>query len=417
VTATPDTASLDRRALYATAFVRAMTTSLLGVELGIYLGRVGLTPGAIEAIIAAGLAGTAVAALLATFFAERIGRRGFLIGAALLGGAGIAAFSMLEEPAALAAAAFLGMLNGMGRDRGAALILEQAALPGTTSAAGRTRVIAIYTMLQDVGHALGALAAAVPAALAATGGGGDGGGAGGGGSIDMHRAMLLLCAVLTVVPAAFYLRLGAAFSPPPAPVRVRLTPQSRRILTRISALFAVDALAGGFLTTAMLSYFFFERFGASEATIAVLFFAARLMNALSHLGAAWLAKRIGLVNTMVFTHMPSSLLLVTVAFAPSFGVAAVFFLLREGLVEMDVPTRSSYVLAVVAPEERTIASGVTNLVRLAAWATAPALASLWLDDESLMVPLVIGAGMKIAYDILLYLAFRRVRPPEEQEPG
>jgi predicted MFS family arabinose efflux permease len=132
-------------------------------------------------------------------------------------------------------------------------------------------------------------------------------------------------------------------------------------------------------------------------------------------GAAWLAKRIGLVNTMVFTHIPSSLLLLTVPFAPNFTIAAVLFLLREGLVEMDVPTRQSYVMAVVRPEERTAASGVTHLVRLAMWAVAPAFAGLFMRGGSLGAPLMIGAGMKIAYDGLLYAAFRHVRPPEERK--
>jgi MFS family permease len=163
----------------------------------------------------------------------------------------------------------------------------------------------------------------------------------------------------------------------------------------------------------MLSYFFFERFGASEPVVALLFFGARLLNAVSHLGAAWLARRIGLVNTMVFTHIPSSLLLVTVAFAPSFPVAAALFLVREGLVEMDVPTRQSYVLAVVEPAERTVVSGITTLVRLAAWAVAPAFAGLLMTGDTMYLPLVIGAAMKIAYDVLLWRAFRHVRPPEE----
>jgi hypothetical protein len=179
-------------------------------------------------------------------------------------------------------------------------------------------------------------------------------------------------------------------------------------------LFAIDSLAGGFLTTAMMSFFFFERFGVSEAVIATLFFGARLLNSVSHLGAAWLAKRIGLVNTMVFTHIPSSLLLVTVAFAPSFPVAAVLFLLREGLVEMDVPTRQSYVLAVVEPSERTVVSGITMLVRLAAWAVAPGFAGLLMTGNTMFLPLVIGAAMKITYDILLWRAFRGLKPPEER---
>jgi MFS family permease len=179
-------------------------------------------------------------------------------------------------------------------------------------------------------------------------------------------------------------------------------------------LFAVDSLAGGFLTTALLSFFFYERFQVGEGTLGLLFFAARAANAGSHLAAAWLAKRIGLVNTMVFTHIPSSLLLATVAWAPSFPVAAALFLLREGLVEMDVPTRQSYVMAVVRPEERTRASGVTHLVRLCAWAVAPAFAGLLMRGTSLATPLLVGSGMKIAYDLLLFASFRRLRPPEER---
>jgi hypothetical protein len=296
------------------------------------------------------------------------------------------------------------MLNGMGRDRGAALILEQAMLPATTDAAGRTSAFAWYNVAQDLGHAAGSLAAALPALLAAMFAMAP---------LDAHRATMLLAAVLMLVPLPLYLQLGDAVEAPRAPERrVRLTPESRRLLARISALFAVDSLAGGLLVTSLLSYFFFERFGASEAAIAALFFGARLLNAVSHIGAAWLAQRIGLVNTMVWTHIPSSLLLVTVAYAPSFPVAAALFLLREGLVEMDVPTRQSYVLAVVRPEEATTASGITSLVRLSAWAVGPAFAGAFMTT-SLMTPLVVGAVMKVGYDLLLWRAFRAVRPPEE----
>jgi MFS family permease len=192
-----------------------------------------------------------------------------------------------------------------------------------------------------------------------------------------------------------------------------MSPDTRRVLTRICALFAIDSLAGGFLTSALLSLFFFERFGAGEGAIGVLFFAARAANAASHAAAAWLARRIGLVNTMVFTHIPSSLLLLTVPFAPNFAVAAALFLLREGLVEMDVPTRQSYVMAMVRPHERTSAAAVTNLVRLGGWAVAPSFAGMLMQGSSLAAPLVIGAAMKIAYDVLLYGAFRRLKPPEE----
>jgi MFS family permease len=337
---------------------------------------------------------------------DRIGRRRFLVALAGLSTIGTLAFALAESELALGAAAFVGMLNGMGKDRGAALILEQAALPATTTPERRTQVIAGYTMLQDLGHAAGALLASAPTIVGATTSPGD---------VGPHRVTLVACAAVGLVTLVGYTRLGDGIEAPGRERRPRIAPKSRAIITKISALFAIDGLGGGFLTTALLSYFFFERFGVSEGVIGPLFFGARLLNAVSHLGAAWLAGRIGLVKTMVFTHIPSSILLVTVAFAPSFAVAAVLFLLREGLVEMDVPTRQSYVLAVVEPDERTFASGITNLVRLGAWTIAPAVAGVLISGGSLALPLVVGAGMKISYDLLLWRAFHDVRPPEELE--
>lgn len=186
---------------------------------------------------------------------------------------------------------------------------------------------------------------------------------------------------------------------------------------RICALFGVDSFAGGFLSSALLAWFFFERFGVGVAEVAGLFAAARVANALSHLGAGWLAGRIGLVNTMVFTHLPSSLLLATVPFAPSFGVAALLFLLREGLVEMDVPTRQSYVMGVLRPEERTFASGATLLVRTAGWSLGPPVAGWATAELGLAAPLAVAAALKIGYDLALWRSFRALRPPEESASG
>jgi hypothetical protein len=195
----------------------------------------------------------------------------------------------------------------------------------------------MFNVAQDIGHALGGLLAGAPALLGPW----------------LHldesgalRAALFACAALLALPIPLYLMLSAAVEHDRAP-RLVVSPESRPLLARISALFLLDALGGGFLTTAGLTLIFAQRFGVGAAVLGPLFFAARILNALSHLGAAWLARRIGLVNTMVFTHLPSSLLLVTVAVVPSFPVAAALFLLREGLVEMDVPTRQSYVMAVV----------------------------------------------------------------------
>jgi MFS family permease len=395
----------DRRLLLAAALLRSLGTSLVGVLLGIYLARLGLEATTVGLVVGAGLAGAAVAALAVTVAGDRIGRRRALLLLALAGALGTVIALLGSGLSTLLAGAFVGMLNGMGRDRGAALVLEQAILPATTGEERRTLTFAWYSMLQDIGHSFGALLAGAPVLLRATLGIDE---------LASYRLVLGTNAALLLGTALLYLQLSPTAEAPAGPRRAPLAPESRRPLFGLAALFGLDSLAGGFLTSALLAYFFFQRFGVAESTVGLLFFGARVANAGSHLGAAWLARRIGLVNTMVFTHIPSSLLLLTVAFAPSFPVAAALFLLREGLVEMDVPTRQSYVMAVVRPEERTFASGLTNLVRLGGWAIAPAFAGLLMVGTSLGAPLLVGSGMKIAYDLLLFGAFRRRRPPEER---
>ena len=395
----------DRSWLYFAVFMRSLATGMIGVLLGIYLSELDLSADAIGVIVGVGLGGAALATLLVTLFADSMGHRRALLVITSMSFAGAALLAFGAHPWVLGFAALIGMVNGMGRDRGAALVIEQAALPATASDRDRTMAFAKYNVLQDIGHALGSLLAALPSVLEH---------AGAAEGIGAFRASVGLYAVLSLAPALAYLRLSTAIEAPHVARTSRLTPESRSILWRISSLFAIDSIGGGFLTTALLSYFFHERFGVGVETIGLLFFAARIANAASHIAAAWLAARIGLVNTMVFTHIPASLLLATVPFMPTFPIAAALFLLREGLVEMDVPTRQSYVMAVVRPEERTFASGVTHLVRLGGWAIAPAIAGLLMSGGSLALPLFVGAGMKITYDLTLWRSFRRLRPPEER---
>jgi MFS family permease len=396
----------DRRILYAGAFVRALAVGMVSVLIGLHLAAGGLRAGAIGVVVGAGLAGGAAASVLTTWRGDRFGRRRALVLLAVLGALGGLVVAAASHPFVIAAAAFGGMLNGMGRDRGAALIIDQVILPVTAGDAERTRLFAVYNVVQDAGHAIGGLLAALPEVLRR---------AAGLDTATSLRAAIAVYASLLVVAALLYTRLSPAVEAPDGPARAPLAPASRRRLARIASLFAIDSLAGGFLTSALLSFFLHARFGAGEAAIGALFFGARVANALSHLGAAWLAPRIGLVNTMVFTHIPGSLLLITVAFAPSFPVAAALFLLREGLIEMDVPTRQSYVMAIFPPQERTIASGVTHLVRIGAWSVAPAIAGLMMQGAALGLPLVAGSVMKVGYDLALWTAFRRLKPPEERE--
>jgi hypothetical protein len=193
----------------------------------------------------------------------------------------------------------------------------------------------------------------------------------------------------------------------------KLSATSKKRVYGLASLFAIDSFGGGFLTDALVAYWFFRRFGVSEAQLGVLFFLIHILNALSHLGAAWLAIRIGLLRTMVFTHLPSSLFLISVPLAPGFSSAAVLLLAREALVEMDVPTRQSYLAAVVLPHERTFASGVTNLSRNVFWSLASGLSGALMQNVTFSAPLIAGGGLKIVYDILLYRKFRHITPPEE----
>jgi MFS family permease len=396
----------DRGWLYFAAFVRSLATGMIGVLLGIYLSELNFGADSIGVIVGVGLGGAALATLLATLYADRAGHRATLLLITFASFVGAVLLAVSVHPMALGFAALIGMVNGMGRDRGAALVVEQAALPATASDRERTMVFAKYNVLQDVGHALGALLAILPSALQQSGVA----------DVSAFRISVAVYGALSLLPAFAYWRLSTTVEVPRVGDGNRVSPVTRTILWKISALFALDSLAGGFLTTALLSFFFHERFGVGIESIGLLFFAARIANAVSHILAAWLAQRIGLVNTMVFTHIPSSLLLATVPFMPTFPIAAALFLVREGLVEMDVPTRQSYVMAVVRPEERAFASGVTHLVRLAGWAIAPTIAGFLMSGGDLALPLLVGAGMKIAYDLMLWRSFRRVRPPEEFEP-
>lgn len=398
----------DRRIVFAASFLRAVANGLIGVIAGIYLAQLGFEPAAWGAVLGAGVAGTAVGAAGVMFWGDRLGRRRWLIALGVFAAAGGIVFALASQIVVLGVAAFLGMLNSLGKDRAAALALEQAILPSTGGDADRTRAFAWYNVIQDVGHALGAGLAVVSPFLRDFAGLAP---------LDSLRGAVMLYALLYAATATLYLGLSRHAEARSDALRVQVSPQSRSILTKMSFLFALDSFAGGFQGSALFAYFFHAQFGASEAMIGMLFVGARIMNAFSHLGAAWLAARIGLVNTMVFTHTPSSVLTFTIPFTGSFEMAAVLFLLREGLSEMDVPTRQSYLMAVVQPRERTFAGGVTNLARMCARAVAPVFAGSAMQALALGAPIMAAAGLKILYDALLYVSFRKLKAPEERQRG
>ena len=381
-----------------------------GVVLGIYLFRTGLTSFLIGLVIAAGLAGSALATGLVSFFADRVGRRCFFLILSLLSGVAGVALALSPSLPILAILAFVGMLNGTGTDRSAASALDQAVIPGLISDAKRTWNLAWYNVLLDGGGAFGAMSAGLPILLQRQL------------SLSVLRSYRLVFfgyfGLFLVVAALYFLVSPAVEIANPsglAPARNKIARETKRIVAKLTALFSLDAFGGGFLTDALVAYWFFRRFGIGEESLGLVFFAVHILNAVSHLGAAWLARHIGLVKTMVFTHLPSSLFLIAVPFAPSFKVAILLFFFREALVEMDVPTRQSYVAAVVLPNERTFASGLTNLARNVFWAVGSSVAGLVMQSLAFSAPLVIGGGTKVAYDLALYRAFRKLPPPEELE--
>jgi MFS family permease len=393
----------------AAAWLRSFGIGLLGVVLGVFLYREGFSSTAIGVVIAAGLAGAAAATALVTLHADRLGRRRTLLVLSLLTAAGATPLIVHSRFALMAAMAFLGMLNGMGTDRSAAFALEQAVIPGLVSDRGRTWTLAWYSLVLDAGGALGALAAGFPL-LAQHWWALDIGAA--------YRGLFIGYAGINLFSGVLYLFLTPQVEVDPATAAGRgaraISAEAKTTVRKLASLFALDSLGGGLLTDALVSYWFFRRFGIAENKLGLLFFAVHVLNALSHLGAAALARRIGLIKTMVFTHLPSSLFLIAASFATSARWAVALFLLREALVEMDVPTRQSYVAAVVQPSERTFASGVTNLTRNLCWAVSSSVAGA-LMQVAFSAPLFLGGGLKVVYDLLLWRAFRHVAPPEERE--
>ena len=388
--------------------VRASAVSLVGVLIAIHLARRGLSTVGIGLVIGVGIAASAAGTVLVGFWADTWGRRRTLMAVALLTGIGYVAIAFAGDIALLALIAAAAMFNGMGRDRGPASALEQAVLPATTTSDRRTWTLAWYNAAIDSGHALGALGASVPTVLVLRLHITD---------LEGHAWTFALCGaaiVLSIIPYALLTpEIDRITAIPGAAGSPAIDEHTHSIVRKLTALFALDSIGGGFLNSALVAYWFFERYGTSEVQLAWLFFGARTLNVVSHLAAAWIARRIGLLNTMVLTHLPSSVFLMIAPAAPTAIIAAVLFLAREALVEMDVPTRQSYVMAVVPPSARTYASGMTNVTRNAGWAVGPLLGGTLMQHLTLAAPLFIGGALKIVYDVLLYKSFRRVRPPEE----
>ena len=367
----------------------------------LYLAYIGLSGPAIGLLLTLTLLGDAAISLWITTRADRAGRRRMLLVGAGLMAAGGVAFLATRRPELLMIAAIVGVISPSGNEVGPFLSIEQAALSQLVSDQQRTRVFAWYNLAGSVMTALGALAGGWFMQLA---------GRAGVPEATSYRALLAAYAAAGLVLAVLFVQLSPVVETPlsqaASTARFGLH-RSRSVVARLSALFALDAFAGAFVLQSVMAYWFHVRFGASTAALGTLFFGANLLAAASALLAHRFAARFGLVKTMVFTHLPSNLLLALVPLMPTMASAMVVLLARFAISQMDVPTRQSYTMAVVAPDERAAAAGVTAIARSLGAGAAPMVGGAFLLTGS-GVPFFVAGGLKIAYDLMLYRAFRRL---------
>ena len=391
----------DVRLLYAARGLRGFGDGFAVIILPAYLSAIGYSTLQIGIVATAALLGSAVLTLAVGFFAPRHDLRNLLLaGAALVALTGFA-FPASEHIAVVLAVAFFGTINPSTGDSGVLVPLEHAMLARGVADRERTAAFARYSLTGALAGAAGSLAAATPDALAWTGVA----------QVTAFKLMFLLYAVLGLASAALYRHLPH--------VEMRETPStplgpSRGTVYKLAALFSLDSFAGGLAVQSMLALWLFERFDLSLSGASLFFFWSSTLGAFSFPVAAWLSKRIGLVNTMVFTHIPSSLFLILAVFAPNLIVALALLLARSALSQMDVPTRTSYVMAVVTPAERTAAASVTAVPRGLASSISPALTGALLATPVAGLPFIACGVLKIVYDLALLYSFRHVKPPEER---
>lgn len=399
--------------LFGTRFVRLFAYGALSVVLVLYLVGLGFSESRTGLLLTAILLGDTLVSLYLTTRADRIGRRRTLIaGAVLMTAAGIA-FASTHQLWLLVLVGTIGVISPSGQEVGPFLSIEQAALAQVVTDRQRTDVFAWYTLTGAIATACGALAGGWLAdALQATRP-----------AVESYRAVVVLYAGIGAALCVLFSRASSSIEAPTqarradAPslgARFSGLHRSQAVVLRLSALFALDAFGGGFVVQSFAAYWFHLRFGVDPKTLGALFFGANVLAGFSALVAAKLANRIGLVNTMVVTHLPSNVLLILIPLMPTLPLAMLVLLLRFSISQMDVPTRQSYTMAVVAPEERAAASGITGVARTTGAALSPVFAGLLFAQPSLIsVPFYVAGGLKIAYDLLLFMAFRAVKPPEE----
>lgn len=411
----------DGRILFSTRILRLFGYGFLSVILALYLSQLGLSEVNIGLLLTLTLLGDTLISLWITTNADRIGRQRMLVVGAILMILATVIFTTSSNFYLLLLAAVIGVISPSGNEVGPFLSIEQASLSQLVSARMRTKTFAWYNLVGSFATALGALAGGgfsqILQGLGYT-------------PLLSYRVVLLGYGVIGLTLIALFARLSSAIEAPSSHLENILTSdhvetttprrrlglhRSQHVVFRLAALFSLDAFAGGFVIQSLMAFWFNQKFGVEPAVLGVIFFGANIMAGISALSAAWVAGKIGLINTMVFTHLPSNVLLILVPFMPSLGLAIALLLMRFSISQMDVPTRQSYTMAVVAPDERSAASGITGVARTIGASLSPVFTGLFLSNPALLgMPFVISGGLKIVYDLALYVNFRAVKPPEER---
>jgi MFS family permease len=407
----------DDRILFATRILRLFAYGFLSVILALYLTQLGLSEVKIGLLITLTLLGDTLVSLWITTHADRIGRQRMLIAGAALMIMAALVFAAATNFYLLLAAATLGVISPSGNEIGPFLSIEQASLTQLAPGQRRTGIFAWYNLVGSFATALGALSGGGFSQLLQQAGYTP---------LLSYRVIVLGYGLIGLLMVAFFARLSTAVEVPPAHQEpapagnlttrsfLGLT-RSQKVVFRLAALFSLDAFAGGFVIQSLVVLWFNQKFGLPPAALGAIFFGANILAGVSALSAAWVAGRIGLINTMVFTHLPSNLLLILVPFMPTLGLAVAVLLLRFSISQMDVPTRQSYTMAVVDPQERSAASGITGVARTIGASLSPVFTGLFLANPALLgLPFVVSGGLKIVYDLALFFNFRTLKPPEEQ---
>ena len=406
----------DALVLFLTRFTRLFAYGALSVILVFYLVSLGLTEAQVGLLLTLTLGGDMAISLLLTTRADRMGRRRMLVvGAILMAGAGVA-FASTKSLLFLIIAGTIGVISPSGNEVGPFLSIEQAALSHVVPAHSRTEVFAWYTLAGSVATALGALCGGSAAGLMQRT------------SLsppDSYRMVVLLYAALGVALALLFMRLSSSTEVHGSTTETNSAVsakdffgvgRSRPVVLKLASLFALDSFGGGFVVQSFAAYWFYLRFGVAAARLGVIFFCANILAGISALLASRLATRIGLVRTMVITHLPSNVLLILVPLMPNLTLAVLVLLVRFSISQMDVPTRQSYTMAVVRPDERSAAGGITGVARTAGAAISPIFAGFLFSRPSLIdVPFFVAGTLKIVYDLTLYRQFGAIRPQEEAD--